>query len=250
MPLLDVQALTFYYDQRILDHLDFSISRGEFVALLGVNGSGKSTLLNTISRFLKPAEGHIYIGGEDLHTIKARLLAQHLAYVTQYNLPVQNTVYDVILTGRIPHMGGNPQHADHERVENIIVALEMESYALRQANTLSGGQFQKVVIARALAQEPRLILLDEPTSSLDIKNQLQVVRMLKKYCAEKHIAVFASMHDINLALHFSDKFLLLKGGRIYAYGDASILTASSIKEVYGIEVAVLPYRDKKVIAFC
>ena len=136
---------------------------------------------------------------------------------------------------------------DYRKVEEILGKLALEEYAMRDASTLSGGEFQKVVLARALAQEPEIILLDEPTSNLDIKNQLDVMRLLKEYCREKGIAAIVSIHDINLALQFSDKFLMLKEGRVFAYGDDSVVTREAIKEVYRLDVAVQTYGNRKVI---
>lgn len=139
---------------------------------------------------------------------------------------------------------------DYKKVEQIIQKLELEKYALRNANTLSGGEFQKVVLARALAQEPKVLLLDEPTSNLDIKNQIEVMRLVSDYCKEKKIAVIVSIHDLNLALQFADKFLLLKKGKIYDYGGIEVITNKAIVDVYGIETQIINHNNRKLVVLC
>ena len=136
---------------------------------------------------------------------------------------------------------------DYEIVETILTRLGLESYALRDVDTLSGGEYQKVVLARALAQQPKALLLDEPTSNLDIKNQVSVMKLVREYCEEKKIAVIVSIHDLNLALRYSDKFLMLKDGAIYAYGDASVITRESIRDVYRLDVEVIRHGNRKFI---
>lgn len=250
MSLLSVKEVSFGYDRTILEKISFDVSDGKFISLLGVNGAGKSTLLNVISHFLKPDKGIVCIENQTLCNISQKDLAMRLAYVTQYNIPVKNTVYDLILMGRIPHLENNQLRAiDHDIVENLMTDLGLEDYALRPADRLSGGEFQKVIIARALAQEPELLLLDEPTSSLDIKNQVQVMSMVKRYCIDRRIAVIASIHDINLSIQYSDMFLMLKNGKIYTYGDEEVITTEALKAVYDLDVSILHHKNKKIVIF-
>lgn len=245
--MLRVEELSFGYDRDILKGITFDLSEGKFVSLLGINGAGKSTLLKNLNKLLKPKGGSIYIDGENLSALKNKELARRMSYVGQYNMPNSNTVYDTILVGRIPHFKDNPREQDHEIVEEIIDQLGLRDYALRDSATLSGGEFQKVVLARALAQEPRVILLDEPTSNLDIKNQISVMDLVKAYCLKKEIAVLISIHDINLALQFSDKFLFLKDGSIFQYGDVGVVTPENIREIYDIDVDIIEYKGRKVV---
>lgn len=247
MDLIKVENLKFKYDKYILKNISFDMAHGCFVSLLGINGAGKSTLLKNIVRILHPESGVIYINGEDIRRIRHKEMAKQVAYVSQYNIPVRNTVYDTILVGRFPHIRGDAIQADYRHVDYVITKLGLEEFAMRDANTLSGGEFQKVVLARALAQEPKVLLLDEPTSNLDIKNQVAVMKLVKEYCKEKQISVIVSIHDINLALRYSDKFLMLTDGAIYDYGDASVITRESIREVYKLDVEVLNHGDKKFI---
>lgn len=247
MSLMKVEDISFRYDREIPREISFEISRGSFISLMGVNGAGKSTLLRILSRKLRPARGSVYLGEREITGLRRRVFAQKLAAVSQYNEPVRSTVFDTILAGRIPYIQGGSKSTDYRKVEEILRSLGLEEYALRDASTLSGGEFQKVVLARALAQEPELILLDEPTSSLDIKNQVDVMRLMKRYCGEKGISAVLSIHDLNLALQFSDRFLLLKEGRILGYGGADIITRESIREVYRLEVEVREFGDRKII---
>lgn len=170
-----------------------------------------------------------------------------MAYVNQYNTAGVNTVFDNILVGRCPHIRNDACSNDYEIVEEIIKAMKLEKYALRNTDTLSGGEFQKVVMARALAQEPKILLLDEPTSNLDIKNQLDVLNLVKDYCTTRHISVIMSIHDINLALKFSDRYLLLKDGIIKDYGDNSIINTENIKSVYDIDAEIISHRGRKIL---
>lgn len=247
MSLIEVKDLSFKYDGYILRNVEFEVERGSFVSLLGVNGAGKSTLLKNLNRVLKPSRGTVYLNGKNLLRLRRREMARTMACVAQHNEPIKSTVFDMILVGRVPYINREVSAEDCRKVEEIIGKLELEGYAMRDASTLSGGEFQKVVLARALAQEPEVILLDEPTSNLDIKNQLDVMRLLKEYCREKGIAAIVSIHDINLALQFSDRFLMLKEGRIFAYGGDSVVTREAIKEVYRLDVAVQTYGNRKII---
>lgn len=247
MGLIKVKDLAFKYDGYILRDVEFAVERRSFVSLLGVNGAGKSTLLKNLNRTLKPTFGTVYLNGKDLGRLRRRETAQTMACVSQYNETIKSTVFDMILVGRVPYVRKEVSQEDYRKVERIIGELELEEYAMRDASTLSGGEFQKVVLARALAQEPEIILLDEPTSNLDIKNQLDVMKLLKGYCRGKGIAAIVSVHDVNLALQFSDKFLMLKEGRVFAYGDDSVITRETIKEVYRLDVAVQTYGNRKII---
>ncbi len=247
MSLIKVDDISFKYNKYILKDISFDVEKASFISLLGINGAGKSTLLKQLVKLLKPESGIIYIGGRDIRHISHNNMAKQIAYVSQYNFPVKNTVYDTILIGRLPYISSNAAKEDYAKVEEIIEKLELYDYALRDASTLSGGEFQKVILARALAQEPKILLLDEPTSSLDIKNQVTVMRLVKEYCTEKHISVIVSIHDINLAIGYSDKFIMLKDGRIHSYGDESILTAEAIKEVYKLDVEVIYHNKRTVI---
>lgn len=247
MALLDVADLRFRYDREILKGLSFAIERGDFVSLFGVNGAGKSTLLKNLNGLLKYTHGSVYLDGRNMREYIVGELARQVAYVNQHNIAIKNKVYDMILIGRLPYIRGGVTDLDHEIVSDIIHKLELDDIAFQDADTLSGGQFQKVVLARALAQEPKVLLLDEPTSNLDIKNQVNVMELVRRYCLEKNIAVFLSIHDINLALKFSNKYLMLLDGTVYAYGGADVITTRSIRDVYHIDVEIIEHKNKKFV---
>lgn len=246
--MIEVKKLKFSYGQSpILKGLDFSVDKGDMVALLGINGSGKSTLLKNINGLLRPQSGQICIAGRDINTYKKEDLAKKLAYVSQDNSGGKNTVFDTILMGRVPYIRGQVKEEDISIVEKIIQTLDLEKYAMRNTDSLSGGEFQKVIVARALAQDPQLLLLDEPTSNLDIRNQFEVMDIISKYCKEKNIAVIISIHDLNLSLRFSDKFLMLKEGHIYDYGGQEVITEESIRSIYKIPVEIINNKGQKII---
>lgn len=176
-------------------------------------------------------------------------MAKRLGYVPQSSsTPLSTSVFDTVLMGRRPHIGWRVSDADLDKVANILELLRLEDLAMRDFSQLSGGQKQKVLIARALCQEPSVLLLDEPTSSLDMKHQLEVMEMITSLVKEKNISAVMALHDLNLAAMFVDKLAILKGGRIYAAGEpADLLNARNIREVYGVEAIVMENLDRPYI---
>lgn len=237
--ILSVEGLAFKYPSRsVIKDINFSISKGDFLAVLGINGAGKSTLLKCINRVLKPHAGAVYIKDDEAFKLSRRELAKKIGYVAQRNETIRSTVFDAVLLGRKPYIQWEASQNDLEITQEALKALELEEYALRYLNELSGGEQQKVVIARALAQKPELLLLDEPTSSLDLKNQLEVAKIIKKVVCEQQIAAVVSMHDLNLAIRFADKFLLLKNGEVFAVGGIEVMTPENIGSVYSVQVKI------------
>ena len=247
MSAIKIDRLSFKYDKEILKNISVDIEAGAFVSLLGINGAGKSTLLKNLNQILSPYKGTIYIRGENLKHMKRSQLAKKMAYVSQQNEAPQNTVFDSILIGRVPYIKGKATKEDYVIVQEIIGRLNLNDYAMREATSLSGGEFQKVVLARALAQEPEILLLDEPTSNLDIRNQVEVMKLMKQYCKDKQISVIVSIHDMNLSLQFSDKYLMLKDGEVFKYGSKEIITRENIRTVYGLDVDILKYKNRKIV---
>ena len=247
MSVIKIDRLSFKYDKEILKNISVDIEAGAFVSLLGINGAGKSTLLKNLNQILSPYKGTIYIRGENLKHMKRSQLAKKMAYVSQQNEAPQNTVFDSILIGRVPYIKGKATKEDYAMVQEIIGRLNLNDYAMREATSLSGGEFQKVVLARALAQEPEILLLDEPTSNLDIRNQVEVMKLMKQYCKDKQISVIVSIHDMNLSLQFSDKYLMLKDGEVFKYGSKEIITKENIRTVYGLDVDILKYKNRKIV---
>ncbi|CEP68107.1 ABC transporter-like [Moorella glycerini] len=246
--ILSVDGVEFSYSSRpVLRDIKFEVNRGEFFAILGNNGAGKSTLLKCLIRILKPQTGTILIETEDLFALSPREVARRLGYVAQRYESARFTVFDAVLLGRKPHIKWGTTARDLEIVRNVLGILGLEEFSLRYLDELSGGELQKVVIARALAQEPRVLLLDEPTSNLDLKNQFEVLTIVKKAARERNIAVVVVMHDLNLALRFADKFLLLKNRTVFACGGMEIMTPENIAGVYGVRVAVERLADIPVV---
>lgn len=236
---VEVQGVGFSYDSDpALTDVSLSVDDGEMVAVVGPNGSGKSTLLRCLNRILTADVGSIMIRGEDVADLDRAEIARQFGYVPQEQgggFPA--TVFDTILMGRKPHIDWQPSDEDVEIVSTIVDQLELGDIAMRDINELSGGQRQKVVMARALAQEPEVLLLDEPTSNLDLKHQLQVLDIARTQI-EGGVSAFLVIHDLNLAARYADTFLLLKDGKVHAAGGSEVLCAENIEPVYDVEVSV------------
>ncbi|MGO0122378.1 ABC transporter ATP-binding protein [Desulfothermobacter acidiphilus] len=246
--ILVVDGVEFGYGGRpILRDIKFRVDRGEVLAVLGVNGAGKSTLLKCLNRILKPWRGTVWLDGEDLFRLSALEVARRLGYVAQRHQVTRFTVFDAVLLGRRPHLKWGITRRDLEVTHRALKLLELEDYALRYLDELSGGELQKVVIARAFAQEPQVLLLDEPTSNLDLKNQLEVLRLVRRAVQEEGMAAVLVLHDLNLALRFADKFLLLKDRTVYACGGREVMTPEHIAAVYGVPVLVEELRGVPVV---
>ena len=245
--LLSVNNMEFSYKNRkILNRINFTVEKGDFISILGINGSGKSTLLKCINKILSYEKGSILLNDEDIKNIDNFKIAQKIAYVPQKFSVERSTVFDAILLGRRPYITWNVSKEDIEITENVMKLLNIESYALRYINELSGGELQKVVLARALVQDPEILLLDEPTSDLDLKNQYDVMNLLKKISKDKKITPIVVLHDINLALRYSNKFILLKNGKVKCGGEDAI-NSNTIKEVYGIDAYVKDINGIKTV---
>ena len=238
--MLEVKSLSFAYrcGRQILEDVSFSVPGGACLAVLGNNGAGKSTLLSCLAGLLRPRTGRVLVDGEDLLGMDAGRAARTVALVSQFAPASRLTVYDMVLLGRRPYLKWDFTAADRALTEEALERLGLEDLALRYADRLSGGEGQKVQLARALVQQPKLLLLDEPTSSLDLRSQYEVLGLVSQLCREQGLTAVAVLHDLNLALRFCDRFLLLHGGTVYAQGDASVVRSKAIREVYGMEAAV------------
>lgn len=237
--ILDVSGIRFSYNSHpVLDGVGFALEKGRVLAVLGVNGAGKSTLLKCLNRVLRPREGSALLDDEDLLAMSPRAVARRVGYVPQRHPDTLLNVYEAVLLGRKPHMGWTVSDADHQIVERVLDRMGMSAMALRPVRDLSGGEAQKVVIARALAQSPRVLLLDEPTSNLDLKNQLEVMGLVREIVTGQGLSAIVAIHDLNLALRFSDRFLFLKNHRVHGLVSKGKLSAEIISEVYGVEVAL------------
>ncbi len=246
--ILSVDGVEFSYNsKKILENVEFKVNRGDVVSILGVNGAGKSTLIKCINKILKPKKGTILIDDYDINKLNNLEIAKKMGYVPQRADGNYMTVFDAVLLGRKPHIKWEISEKDIEITHKFLKLMDLEDYALRYTNELSGGELQKVVIARALVQEPNILLLDEPTNNLDLKNQLESLRIIRDISKSQNIASIIVMHDLNLALRFSDKFIMLKDGKIFAEGGKEVITPENIKEVYGVRAHVDEYRGIPVV---
>ena len=237
--ILKVDDIEFSYNSTpALKRVKFNVKKGEVLAILGPNGAGKSTLLKCMNGILKPKKGTIIIEGFSINSLGVREMAKRISYIPQSSNGNFMTVFDTVLLGRRPHIKWGPDKKDLKLVEETLKLVGIDKFALKHTNELSGGELQKVILARALVQKPKILFLDEPTNDLDIKNQLEVMRIISRITHESDIASIVVMHEINLALRYSDRFIIMKDGIIYAQGGREIVNSNLIKEVYGIEALV------------
>ena len=235
---LIVNKLSFSYRSTVaLKDVEIEMNIGEVLSIIGPNGSGKSTLLKCIDRILKPNQGAVLIDGKDIADMKISELSKMMGYVPQNSTSTfPFTVFDIVLMGRRPHIRWSVSERDKEIVAEILEFLGIDKLAARRLNELSGGEQQKVIVARALAQQPQILLLDEPTSNLDITHQLEILSILRGLTQSMQRSIIIAMHDLNLASRFSDRIIMLKQGCIFAIGTPeSILTEENIESVYGVK---------------
>ena len=248
MSLLEIDNLCFSYGEHdILRDVGFSADENTMISVLGPNGVGKTTLMKCICRINIPQKGKIRIDGDDVLSLSPRDFARKVAYVPQSASRVKTTVFDSVLIGRRPYMGWSMSDDDMELAWQTLKTMGLENIALKNTDEISGGEFQKVQIARALVQDPRLLILDEPTSNLDIANQHHTMKMIATAVKERGLCTLMTMHDINLASCYSDIFVFVKNGRIHSWGGKEIITSETIREVYGLDVDVIEHRGHRMI---
>ncbi|MEQ8170142.1 MAG: ABC transporter ATP-binding protein [Candidatus Eremiobacterota bacterium] len=243
MNIFEIKEMTFgYRKDLILKKLTFQVSEGEFLSITGPNGTGKSTLLRLMSGFLKPSEGSVMFMGQNLITFNQSEFAKHVAFVLQdsfVNFPY--TVREIVTMGRFPFIG---TFQNESKYDKNIVNIAMEKTGIlnlseRPVTELSGGERQRVMIAKALAQTPAVLILDEPTSSLDINYQVDILDVIKLLNKDEHLTVIMVAHDLNLACQYSDRLLLLSKGSIYASGPPSdVITEENIYNVFSLHVNI------------
>lgn len=244
---MKIAGLTFGYSNiEVLKDLWIDFSGAQLISILGPNGVGKSTLIGCICNILQPKSGAVYIDGTSVRDIPVKELAKMIGYVpvsTSDSFPM--IVVDAVLMGRHPHSKWKVEEEDLKKVYDVLVRLEIDDLAMRNFNELSAGQHQKVSLARGLVQEPRILLLDEPTSNLDIRHQIEVTRILKDLSREKDMLIIMISHDINIATAYSDNVLLMYEGGIYAAGNPwDVITKDSIRTVYGVDCDIVDYKGR------
>lgn len=246
--MIEVKNIKVSYDSKvILENFSFKVKEGEMVSIIGPNGCGKSTVLKTISGFLKKSGGKVYLQGEDMDEISAKKIARKMSVLSQYNRnPEDITVEDLVSYGRVPHKKWYEKKSEKDE-EIINWALEETGVKNMKDSSileLSGGERQRVWLAMSLAQEPRVLLLDEPTTYLDISHQLEIMELLRKLNRELKITVIMVLHELSQAAKYSDKIIVMKKGKVVGEGRPfNILDEKLIEEVYNVDA----YIDKKSI---
>ena len=238
MVKLEIKEITLAYgDKKVVEDITFQVMPGEIVGIVGPNGSGKSTIIKALSRVIAPHSGRVLINDRDISRIPRKELSVLVGVVPQTPiLPSAFTAFDIVLMGRNPHLGLF-QYEGPRDIEITWQAMKQTStqpLAERRISELSGGEIQCVVIARVLAQETEAILLDEPTANLDISRQIEILDLIKGLCQKNKLAVVVALHDLNLAVHYCDRLLLINNGRIHAEGTPSeVINTQNLEEVYG-----------------
>ena len=246
--LLKVNNLNFKYKKEyVLKDISFKLNSGEILALLGANGAGKSTLLKCINKILHPLSGTIKLNEQTIESMNRNSIARNISYVPQVQEYESISVFETVLLGRKPYIKWDLEHKDMEIARRVIEQLKLTKLAMRNILELSGGEIQKVSIARALTQQPHLLLLDEPTSNLDQKNQLDILDLVHSSVKDNNIAAIISVHDLNMALRYADKFLLLKHNKVYDCVKKNEITPVMIKDVYDIDIIITEVNGFKLI---
>ena len=245
--MVRVDHLDFKYAHAdILSQVTLDSSPGECMSIVGPNGAGKSTLVKCIVGLLAPRNGRVKIDGENLADMKRMKIAQKVGYVPQSQsslFPIR--VFDMVLLGRRPHLSWKSSDNDLVKAMKSLVILKIENLAMKNFNEISGGQQQKVIIARALAQETEILLLDEPISNLDIKHQLEVMTLLRELSKKHRITSIIVVHDLNIAARFSDKIVMMKSGQVVTHGTPEkVFTKENIRNVYDVEVEIVYVKNK------
>ncbi|NHI84344.1 MAG: ABC transporter ATP-binding protein [Candidatus Thorarchaeota archaeon] len=244
----EMNGISFSYgSRRILDNVSFIVEKDSILSILGPNGVGKTTLIKCINKILTPETGAVFIEGVNLHQMSKRDISKNIGYVAQKSEPSRTTVFDSVLLGRKPHFEWDISEKDIRLAGRALHLLGLDELALKYVDEISGGEHQLVQIARVLVQQPRVILLDEQTSSLDLSNQHMIMDLITKIVKKNHIAAILVSHDLNLAIRYSDKFVLMKDGKVYAVGAHEVITPENIKAVYNIDAYVEDVRGIPVV---
>lgn len=246
--MLNVKDLCVNYGTYpVLSKVSLQVSAGEILAVIGPNGAGKTTLLRAISGVHPKADGQITVDGQDISHLPPDRRAKLLAVVSQARqLPIDFTVYETVLIGRTAYLNwfGSTQESDHSAVRKALVATQLDELSNRLVGDLSGGEQQRVLLARALAQNAPLLLLDEPTTHLDLEHQTTLLNLVRRMAAEKPLAILMVMHDLNLTGLYADRVALLVDGKIRAIGAPSnVITAENLIETYHIPVNILRHPE-------
>ncbi|TCT13859.1 iron complex transport system ATP-binding protein [Natranaerovirga pectinivora] len=251
---IDIKSLSYKYDEKkVLHNINLSFNKGKFYGILGPNGSGKTTLIKLMTGLLSKKSGEIFVNNKELDTMSRNEIAKNIAYVPQiFNISQGFSVRDIVLMGRHPYIKRleSPSLEDYEKVEEAFRETNLTGLRDRFVNELSGGETQRVIIARALAQDTGIIVLDEPISQLDIHYQHEIIRFLKYLCEVKGRTIIASLHDINVAVNYCEEVVVMKEGVVKAQGKAfDVVTEGLIEEVYDLKVSIFDGKGRRYIGW-
>ncbi|MCQ2552698.1 MAG: ABC transporter ATP-binding protein [Clostridia bacterium] len=248
--MLKAENIVFRYKKNMpptLKGVSLELEQGQIGVVLGKNGSGKTTLFRNLLGLHSPQQGSVSFNGVNVLKMNRREKAKLIAFVPQDIRFGDFTVFDAILMGRIAYFGLEAGENDYKKVENIIEEMNLTALADRSVEELSGGERQKIAIARAMAQEPKLMIFDEPTGNLDIANEQLIIREAKKLSRENNISILTSLHDLNQALYLGDKFFFMKEGELKYTCTKEEITEDIIKDIYGITVKIVEIDNQKII---
>lgn len=248
--MLQINDLSFSYAKNsplVLSDLSLQLAPGQIGVVLGPNGCGKTTLFKNIMGLVRPLKARMAISGTDLTGLKPYQRARLIGYVPQQIRFGQLSVFDTVLTGRLSYFGISAQPTDYQIVSSVLAELDLSCLVGRNVTELSGGQQQKVAIARALAQQPGLLIFDEPTGHLDMANEQLIIDMCRQLAVKKNIAILLSMHDLNQAVSIGQRFFFIKDGTVKYSGGREQFTAAVIEDVYGSPARVVNYENEIIV---
>jgi iron complex transport system ATP-binding protein len=245
-----VKNLSFSIGKKeILKSIDLELKSSGVYTILGANGAGKSTLVKLLSGLKKPSSGSIKLDDSDINSIPTSTLSSTLSYMPQSLVPPSLSVEETLLVGLNPYIKLLPSKDVRERVEEAMVEFGLEGLRKRDISSLSGGELQKVLLAKALIKKPKILFLDEPISHLDPKNQIDSLGFIKKYVEENGIFAVVVLHDINMALRFSDSIIGLKDGELEFFKDKELVEKIELDNTYGIDCEILSFDNKKIVYY-
>lgn len=251
---MEIRNLSFKYNKNlILDNISFSIPKGKITTILGSNGCGKSTLIKIMSKNLKCNTGQVFLDGQNINEIKLKDFAKKVAIVHQENnAPYDLKVKELILYGRYPYKSlfKSMSEEDYKIVDEVMYMTDVYHFKDNFIKDLSGGQRQRVFLAMSLAQKTQILFLDEPTTYLDVKYQIEILDIVKKLNREEGLTIVMILHDINQAIKYSDEIIALKDGKIFAQGKTKdIVKKDTIKSIFNIDVEIIEAFQNKVVLF-
>lgn len=254
---VEVHDVTLGYGDRVIvPKVNVTLEKPEIISIIGPNGSGKSTLLKAMSRLLLPLAGTVLLDGKNIHRMKSAEVARIMAVLPQMvKTPPDMTVYDLVSYGRFPHHSfyQGLVDEDHGYIEKALVETGMQKMAYRRLDTLSGGERQRAWLAMALSQEPKILMLDEPTTYLDIHHQLELMKLIQKLYKDRKITVVMVLHDLNHAVRFSQRIIAVKDGAVFADGPVKkVVTPEHLRQLYGVETLILSVEqggEEQIVCF-